>query len=117
MCVFKGNADAYLNHNLMRLRLPTKLVEPHFIAAVINILYNQKWLQKTGQSTATNNESKLLSLPIPLPPIEEQLRIVCALRKYLNEVKETARFLIEQRIRLSFLKQSLLKHIFKGEPE
>ena len=114
--VFQGRASHYASHNFIRFRLPLPLVSPYFIAAALNVLYDERWLQKLGQSTATIRESQLLNLAIPLPPIEEQSRIVDILQQYFETVERVTSWLAEHSTTLALLKKSLLNQIFKGNP-
>jgi type I restriction enzyme S subunit len=64
-----------------------------------------------GTSNVSLNTGKLGSVEIPIPPIEEQNRIVELLEK-INEIKQTHK---EQEAELKQLMPSLLDKAFKGE--
>ena len=62
-------------------------------------------------SNVSLNPGKLGAVEIPIPPIEEQNRIVELLEK-INEIKQTHK---EQEAELKQLMPSLLDKAFKGE--
>ena len=64
-----------------------------------------------GTSNVSLNPGKLGAVEIPIPPIEEQNRIVELLEK-INEIKQTHK---EQETELKQLMPSLLDKAFKGE--
>jgi type I restriction enzyme S subunit len=64
-----------------------------------------------GTSNVSLNPGKLGAVEIPIPPIDEQNRIVELLEK-INEIKQTHK---EQEAELKQLMPSLLDKAFKGE--
>jgi type I restriction enzyme S subunit len=69
--------------------------------------------QMTGQANV--NATKLRALPIPLPPIPEQRRIVAELDALQAEVDALKRLQSETAAELDALLPAILDRAFKGE--
>lgn len=57
---------------------PIKL-DPHYLAGVLTSLHGKNYFTSTSQQTtnlATTNSTKLLSFPLPVPPVREQRLLV-----------------------------------------
>jgi len=91
-------------------------VNPEFLAYYLLRLGETGLKQLGGTATATHiNQTNLRSLPIPLPPLEEQRRIVA----HLEAVQEKAKALKEAQAatdaELQRLEQAILDKAFRGE--
>ncbi len=114
--VFKGDpALVRCRHELIRLRFDQDCVEPHFMAMMINGIFDSQWFQQSGQSTARITIRKLSELPVYLPPYEEQIRIVAALRATIGIAKTHLGILLGQEKKLCSLKEKILNPFFKGD--
>ncbi len=69
----------------------------------------------TGMTVPKLNQGKLKEIPIPLPPIPEQHRIVDSLDKLSGEVHQLEKRYQEKLESLDELKKSLLQKAFSGE--
>lgn len=77
--VFHAGVVASFASYLIRVRFDDEIAHPDFVNYWINSAWGRAWAQlaKTdGVSQSNINGSKLALMPIPLPPIEEQLAIV-----------------------------------------
>ncbi|MFJ7819312.1 restriction endonuclease subunit S [Bacillus toyonensis] len=94
--------------------LPSKIIDPKFLMYQIRTL--EKYMQGIATSTtiAYLNKKNANSLPIKLPPIEEQKEIVIHLEKLL-EKEESILKMLPTKNDLDELKQSILSKAFKGE--
>ncbi|MES9701292.1 restriction endonuclease subunit S [Bacillus sp. JJ927] len=94
--------------------LPNKIIDPKFLMYQIRTL--EKYMQGIATSTtiAYLNKKNANSLPIKLPPIEEQKEIVIHLEKLL-EKEESIFKILPSKNDLEELKQSILSKAFKGE--
>ncbi|HDR6255501.1 MULTISPECIES: restriction endonuclease subunit S [Bacillus] len=94
--------------------LPNKIIDPKFLMYQIRTL--EKYMQGIATSTtiAYLNKKNANSLPIKLPPIEEQKEIVIHLEKLL-EKEESIFKMLPSKNDLEELKQSILSKAFKGE--
>lgn len=102
---------------LIRLRFPKKIVEPEFIAAIINSSYGRSWIrsvmvQQVGQANV--NGSKLAQLMVPFPPFKEQQEIVYIMQKSLFFVNKSLEEINKLNQMTMLLKQSVLKQAFEG---
>jgi type I restriction enzyme, S subunit len=116
--VFNLNGEYGFASYLIRLRLDQERADPQLIATYINspagraYMFNER-KQMTGQANV--NSTKLKALPIALPPMIEQRRIVT----YLDGLSAKAELLkFEQQqsaAELNALLPSILDRAFKGE--
>ena len=102
---------------LIRVRL-CKGASPHFIVSFINSLAGRRWIasvvsQQVGQANV--NGTKLKNCVVPLPPIEEQTRIVIELER-LGSVMEASTQSVARDLGLcTRLRQAILKWAFEGK--
>jgi hypothetical protein len=114
--VFKGEPLlVHCQHDLIRLRFDQTSIEPHFMAMMINAIFDSQWFQKSGQSIARITVRKLSAVPIHLPPYEEQIRIAAKLRATIGIVKTHVDALLVQEKNLHSLKEKILNQFFKGD--
>jgi type I restriction enzyme S subunit len=104
------------NH-LIRVR-PKKNLLPEFLEAVWNSPRNREELTRVASSTSglyTLSVSKISSLPIPLPPIEEQRRRVAHVARVRDDrqrLEVEARAILARSARL---RRALLAAAFSGQ--
>ena len=108
--VFDLDDDFSFASYLIRIRLDTTLVEPRLVAAYINSPIGRQYMlskrkQMTGQANV--NASRLKALPIALPPLEEQVRIV----KHIEQLRSKTEMLRELQVQTSRGFESLLPSI------
>ncbi|HEV2523964.1 MAG TPA: hypothetical protein VGU44_02380, partial [Gammaproteobacteria bacterium] len=112
--VFKGDsALVYCQHDLIRLRFDQSCIEPHFMAIMINAIFDSQWLKTSGRSISTITLRTLCRLPVALPPYAEQICIVAALQNTLDSIKGHLDKLLAQEKHLHFLKEQILNQFFK----
>ena len=63
----------------------------------------------------SNHQSGLLAIPIPLPPLAEQRRIVAEVERRLSVVQEVEAVIAANLARAERLRQSILKQAFEGK--
>ena len=108
---------AYASY-LIRLRLDANRADPRLVASFINspagrsYMFNER-KQMTGQANV--NATKLKALPIALPQLPEQRRIVAELEALQAEVDALKCLQAETTAELDALLPSILDHAFKGE--
>ena len=91
---------------------------PDFVGYFINSVFGRAWIadvvsQQVGQANV--NGSKLQALPIPLPPLAEQTRIVAEVERRLSVVEELEAVVSANLQRATGRRQSVLQEAFKGE--
>jgi type I restriction enzyme S subunit len=115
--VFKGRARTVFASYLIRVSFQPH-VNPQFVAHVINSPYGRAHIarirsQQVGQANV--NGSKLRALPIPLPPLSEQVRIVAELERQFSIIDAMAKTIDAGLQRAAALRQSILSRAFSGD--
>ncbi len=103
---------------LIRLRLDKARAKPRLVASYINSPAGRAYMfserkQMTGQANV--NATKLKALPITLPPLPEQRRIVGYLDDLQAKVDALRRLQAETAAEIDALLPSILDKAFKGE--
>jgi type I restriction enzyme S subunit len=103
---------------LIRLRLDKKRAEPRLVALYINSPTGRAYMfterkQMTGQANV--NATKLKALPIALPSLEEQRRIVTYLNNLEAKVDRLRQLQTRTAVEIGALLPSVLDKAFKGE--
>jgi type I restriction enzyme S subunit len=116
--VFDTAGDYAFASYLIRLRLDTETAEPQLIASYINSPTGRAYMfserkQMTGQANV--NATKLKALPIALPPLAEQRRIVSELEELWSKVDALRKFHTQTAAEIDALLPSVLDKAFKGE--
>jgi hypothetical protein len=116
--VFDLERDFAFASYLIRLRLDTDKADPRLVASYINSPAGRAYMfserkQMTGQANV--NAIKLKALPIALPALPEQRRIVAELDALQTEVDALKRLQAETAAELDALLPSILDKAFKGE--
>lgn len=106
--------EAVFSNHMTRIRADETKINPYFLATYLHTLYQSRYFQ--GLCTAWVNQAAINStllkgLKIPLPPIEEQKKIVGRLST-LKDYKNTLR--IEEE-KLTELFESTLNKAMRGE--
>jgi len=101
----------------IRLRLFQELTESKFVSSWFRI-YSQKYFNQNAQQTvgmASINQEQIGLMPIPLPPLNEQKRIVAAIEA-LRERSQKARSALSAIPELcDKFRQSVLAAAFRGD--
>ncbi len=116
--VFDEERDFAYASYLIRLRLDADKADPCLVASFINSPAGRAYMfserkQMTGQANV--NATKLKALPLALPPLPEQRRIVSELDALQAEVDALKRLQAETATELDALLPSILDKAFKGE--
>jgi len=103
---------------IIRLRLDIERADPRLVAAYINSPAGRTYMfserkQMTGQANV--NATKLKALPITLPSLSEQHRIVAYLDNLQAKVDTLKRLQTETAAEVDALLPSILDKAFKGE--
>lgn len=110
--------QAVFSNHLSLLRTHAELCEGAWLALVLRGFWQQgffadncnKWIGQAGYSTAM-----LAELPIPLPPLDEQRRIVAKVEMLMERVREAKRLRSESRIDADTLTDAALSETFRRE--
>ena len=60
------------------------------------------------------NQQEIKAIPIPLPPLEDQRRIVAEVERRLSVARQVENSVKEALVRASRLRQAVLKSAFEG---
>lgn len=116
--VFDEERDFAYASYLIRLRLDTDRADPYLVASFINSPAGRAYMfserkQMTGQANV--NATKLKALPVALPPLPEQRRIVSELNALQAEMDALKRLQSETAAELDALLPSILDKAFRAE--
>lgn len=116
--VFDLEGDYLFASYIIRIRLDQQKADPRLVAQYINSPAGRAYMfaerkQMTGQANV--NSKKLAALPIGLPPLDEQRRIVAYLDGLQAKVNALRGLQSASGEELSALMPSVLDRAFKGE--
>ena len=115
--IFNEDAEIYHGMNLLLMR-PVPGVDPYFLNHYLNSLFKGGYWRtrcKKSVNQASVNQKDIKRVPMPLPPLPEQKRIVEALDEACANSAMLARIGEQKLAHLADLKQSLLHKAFTGE--
>ncbi len=112
--------DAEIVHpdKLIRVRLVPKLCLPKFVGMVANVGVSRTFLAARSRTTAGQtgiSGPDLRGIPIMLPPLAEQTRIVAEVERRLSVVEELESVVSANLQRATRLRQSILQTTFTGK--
>jgi type I restriction enzyme S subunit len=118
-CLFTGFEEqcTYSNH-LTRLRCNKETVLPKWFSLCLQQLWVNKYFalnckEFIGQSAFSNE--KLKKIEIPIPPLDEQCRIVARIEELTRRAEEARKLLLETEKQISYFQSTLLAKAFRGE--
>ena len=118
VCVVPDNiGDVRFSTNVMRIRFLCGAPIPEFIAALLNgspFVLSQISDLCRGTTRDFLNQQILSAIAFPLPPLNEQHRILQEIDKHLSVAKAIEDYLAANQIRSERLRQSILKTAFDG---
>jgi len=114
--VFEGQERMAFASYLIRVRL-TEACDPHWAALVINGPLGRAYVaevrtQQVGQANV--NGTKLAAMPIPLPPVDEQRRIVARVEEQLSAIDALRAAIERAQRRSASLRRAVLERAFRG---
>jgi type I restriction enzyme S subunit len=117
---FVGEAEAgYLfNYHIMRLRLaPTALLPGYYLAFVRGSGTVGSYVESINHGATRDgiNTNQLLRMPVALPPLAEQRRIVMEVERRLSVTQAAEQVVAANLKRAERLRQAVLKRAFEGK--
>jgi type I restriction enzyme S subunit len=104
---------------LIRIRVQRDRIEPHFLAGFFHSVEARKYIESQVSGTSSTmpkiSQPKLAAMPINIPPLPEQRRIVAYLDNLQAKVDALKRLQAETQKELDALLPSVLDRAFKGE--
>lgn len=119
-CLVKKTRRRLINcDKVYRIKVRKEIILPEFFELILNTPFYQDEIEvmKSGISDSGLNltQSKFLKIKIPLPPIEEQHRIVQEIESRLSVADKMEQSIQESLQKAEALRQSILKKAFSGE--
>ncbi len=116
--VYPGGRRAVFASYLIRLRVDRRLASPYFVCSYINSRRGRQYIQSRlvraiGQANV--NARKLLEMPILIPPLAEQHRLVDYLDGVRAHVAELKHLQAASAAELDRLSGAVLAQAFRGE--
>ena len=102
---------------LLRFRLLEAEVMPKWFHIYVTSQWGRAFIEQNAASSAGQNNVSLSlvhTMPIPLPPIAEQHRIVAEVERRLSVIQQTEASVEVNLTRAERLRQSILKQAFSG---
>ena len=105
-----------INPRLLKLSLNHSHISPEYAAYMLQSSWASHYfkLQAHGGTMEILNLGIIKALPVPLPPIAEQYRIVAEVDRRLSLVRETEAQIENNLVRAKRLHESVLKKAFEG---
>jgi type I restriction enzyme S subunit len=110
-------AECIHQNHVFRVRLNPLLAAPKFVSHYANHFGQRYFFEEGNQTTnlASLNMTKLRALPIPLPPVGEQDKLVTGLENHLSLIDDLDHSVDVDLLRAARLRQSILKKAFEGK--
>ncbi len=114
--------DTLLLHgiNLLLIRPDSRIIHPKFLNFIFNYLRKLGFFYSIAQHAVNQssiNQTKIKEIPIQLPPLNEQKRIVEKIEELFSLVDSIEQILIQTKNQLKFSYQSILKFYFDSDYE
>jgi type I restriction enzyme S subunit len=103
------------NQNSAAIRLDTSVCTPEWIYYVLMARYEETRRTGVGAQQPALNGSRVAALRVPLPPIEEQRRLVAQIESQLSVSAAVQRTLQITSIREEALRRAILARALRGE--
>jgi type I restriction enzyme, S subunit len=103
--------------DLMRLRVSSRFFDKKFLIYLVNSSVIQEQFKKITKGTTRQrvNLTIVRELDFPIPPTNEQHRIVAKIEALFSELDKGVESLKTAREQLKIYRQALLKHAFSGK--
>ncbi len=105
------------NQQINALTVPTESISPEFIFWFFSSPLGQKPIKENASATTLPilNKSKFEALPMPLPPLAEQIRTVAEVERRLSVIDGIQVTVDANLKRAARLRQAILEKAFSGE--
>jgi type I restriction enzyme S subunit len=111
-------AGALINYHIMRLRLADNALVPGFYMAYVRgSTQVENYIREVNHGATRDgiNTEQLLAMPVALPPLAEQHRIVAEVERRLSVIDELEATITTNLKRTDRLRQAILKRAFEGK--
>jgi type I restriction enzyme S subunit len=118
MAIWNEAIDNCVHQNHIIRARPLGELLPTFIASYWNSPEGSRRVMHVASSTSglyTLSVSKVSQLPIPIPPVAEQRRIIAEVERRFSVIDELEAVIAANLKRSDRLRQAILKHAFEGK--
>lgn len=117
--IYTGNDNEYIYPDLiMRAELNKEIIISNWAVYYINSYYGRNYFVNNATGTAGNmpkiNQKVVISLPIPIPPTEEQKELVKIMDRLFEKEKSINELIYLDEL-IDITKKSILAKAFRGE--
>lgn len=116
--VFHGEDVMTYASYIIRVQFDRDLAVADYVNYWVNSAWGRLWashVKTDGVSQSNINGTKLASMPLPLPPLDEQVEIVRRVSEMLRRIEKLAELLDAATRSLGQSEQAVLKKAFRGE--
>jgi len=106
--------EFYLNQRVGKFE-PGKRLNKRFLYHFLSTKVEENLSISAGAAQPNLSTEQIKGFVLPLPPIEDQARIVASIEALLAEIRQLASLYAEKQLALAGLKNSLLSQAFAGE--
>jgi len=107
------SGKSWVNNHAHVVRAIDELTSNQFLCHYLNIFDYHEFI--TGTTRMKLNQSALKKIPILLPPLNEQKRIVTKIEELFSKIDSTKQSLEQTKLQLEQYRVSLLKSAFEGK--
>lgn len=111
-------APHYFASYLLRLRCVNRTVLHHWVSTFLASPVGRRWIEERAASSAGQHNvslSTLLTMPVPLPPLEEQTEILTIVDTQLSAAKEQETAITHSLHQTAAQRRNLLRAAFSGQ--
>lgn len=116
--VWDGEIDGCLHQNhIFAIRPHRELLEPRFLGVMMSSAHGRAYFTRTAQQTtnlASTNSTTVMNMPLPLPPVDEQRRILTTLAARTGVIDALLERLEGQIGRLAELRRIVITQAVEG---
>ena len=108
--------DAIVKADCIRFKPNPEIADTKYLLFALNSEPVKKLVAKVvhGVGRPRMNQQEIKAIPIPLPPLEEQRRIVAEVERRLSVARQVENSVEEALVRASRLRQAVLRSAFEG---
>ena len=117
--IYDGPSHSFVYPDLMMRIRTDNSISTSYLPLFLNSLFARRFFQKNATGTAGNmpkiNSTTLRCCPVPIPPLEEQAKIVEIVQDSLDTIEKLSAIATELNSQYQNLDQSILAKAFRGE--